>query len=119
MEINLSDPCKYVGVSGEQCEKVHDLLSQCGVRRKRLPSQYNMYVKACLQAKGGVKKFGQAGQLMRQCATEYKEDKSKGKFRYEFEMPVSPQQPQKTLWKGRDIQAEWNELYKSISGRKK
>lgn len=86
---------------------------------KRVPSAYNLYIKACLKAKGGVKKFGEAGPKMRVCAGEYKEDKAKGKARYEVEVPQSPIGAQSTLYKGRDMQKEWRDLYGRISGKRK
>jgi hypothetical protein len=120
----MSDPCKFVGVEGEQCNKLHQVLQSnpCIGRgkTKRQPSVYNKYVGACIKAKGGIRKFGEAGPIIRQCAAEYKEDKPKGKFRYEFEMPQSsPSGQPSTLWHGRDLQAEWSNLYGKISGRRK
>jgi len=120
----MSDPCRFVGVEGEKCERLHEVLQSnpCikKVGTKRQPSIYNLYVGACIKAKGGIRKFGEAGPIVRQCAVEYKEDKSKGKFRYQFEQPQrtsSGEAP--TLWKGRDLQAEWNNLYARVSGKKK
>ncbi len=114
----MSDPCQFVGVEGEKCDKLHQLLKDnpCrpAVKPKRAPSAYNLYVKECLKSKGGVKTFGEAGPKMRQCATEYKEDKTKGQFRYKFEMPTPQSTGSSPLWKGRDIQAEWDNLYRKI-----
>lgn len=118
----LSDPCKYVGVEGEQCNRLHEVLdANPSPRRagKRAPSFYNLFVKACFEAKGGVKKFGEAGPKMRECATEYKEDKAKGKFRYHVEAPATPSGSSSQLWKGRDLQAEWRDLYRKVSGKGK
>lgn len=118
----MTDPCKYVGVEGTQCDKLHQVLDSNPCTRKsgkRAPSAYNLYIKACLKAKGGVKKFGEAGPKMRQCATEYKEDKAKGKARYEVEAPQAVVGSQSTLWKGRDLQREWTDLYGKVSGRRK
>lgn len=84
---------------------------------KRRPTFYNLYVKACIIAKGGIKKFGEAGKIMSKCAAEYREDKAKGKFRYEVEMPPSEPSEGAVLWKGRDLQAEWLALYKRLTGR--
>ena len=122
MEIKLSDPCKFVGVEGEQCQKLHQVLDSNPCMRKggkRAPSAYNLYIKACLKAKGGVKKFGEAGPKMRVCAGEYKEDKAKGKARYDVEVPHTAVGSQPTLWKGRDLRKEWAEMYAKISGRRK
>jgi hypothetical protein len=113
----LTDPCAYVGVEGVKCEKLYELLASKPTRQKRAPSQYNLYVKECIKAKGGVKRFGEAGGLMKKCAAEYKEDKSKGKLRYKVEMPSQPDNPE--LWKGRDLRKEYADLYARISGRRK
>ena len=114
----MSDPCGYVGVRGEQCSRLMQLLSP-KPRPKRAPSQYNLYAKACIKAKGGIRKFGEAGGLMKQCAKEYKEDKTRGRFRYEIEMPPEVAQTSPTLWKGRDLQKEWKDLYGRVSGKRK
>lgn len=125
MVIDLSDPCKYVGVEGEKCDKLHRLLESnpCpipGRAKKRAPSTYNLYVKECIKAKGGIRKFGEAAPIMRECAGEYKEDKRKGAFRYKFEVPaVQTGGEQPVLWKGRDMQKEWSDLYGKISGARK
>ena len=78
----MSDPCKFVGIEGEKCDRLHELLSRKTSRttRKRAPSVYNLYIKECIKTKGGIKKFGEAAPIMRQCAGEYKEDKKKGAF---------------------------------------
>lgn len=116
----MSDPCRYVGVEGEQCDKLHQVLEAAQAHKpKRKPSSYNLYVKACLKAKGGVKSFGEAGPKMKQCAQEYKSDKDKGHFRYEVEMPVEPGAPGPVLWKGRDLQKEFASLYGRVSGKRK
>jgi len=95
------------------------LLSSPKPRPKRAPSQYNLYAKACIKAKGGIRKFGEAGGLMKQCAKEYREDKARGRFRYEVEVPLEVAQASPTLWKGRDLQKEWRDLYGKVSGRRK
>jgi len=67
---------------------------------------------------GGVKKAGGLGPAMKQCALEYREDKEKGKYRYKVVVPpkeVDPDNPE--IWKGRDLRAEWTEMYKRLSGR--
>jgi len=118
----MSDPCKFVGIEGEKCDRLHELLSRKTSRttRKRAPSVYNLYVKECIKTKGGIKKFGEAAPIMRQCAGEYKEDKKKGAFRYKFEAPaVQTGGEQPVLWKGRDMQKEWRDLYGKISGVRK
>lgn len=117
----MSDPCKRVGVEGEQCEKLRQVLAEASrpQRVKRAPSSYNLYVKACIKAKGGVKTFGEAAPLMRQCATEYKQDKAAGKPRYPVEMPATASAPERPLWKGRDLQAEWAALYHRVQGERK
>jgi hypothetical protein len=116
----MSDPCQFVGVEGEKCDRLQELLSRRPApRAKRAPSQYNLYVKECIKTKGGIRKFGEAAPIMRQCASEYKEDKSKGKFRYAFEMPASRSGESPVLWKGRDLQAEWRDLYGRVSGKRK
>jgi len=114
------DPCEYVGVTGAQCDRLNRLLeaSQPKTRKKRAPSFYNMYTKACLVAKGGVKKFGQAGPLMKECAGEYREDKKTGKWRYEVEAPPQASNPNPSLYKGRDMQKEWKDLFGKVSGRR-
>lgn len=121
--IQLANPCEYVGVQGEQCSRLTQLLKDsCGSRQgkaKRAPSAYNLYVKECIKSKGGIRKFGEAAPIMRQCASEYKDDKAKGKFRYTFEMPASQSGGSSTLWKGRDLQAEWSDMYGRLSGKKK
>jgi len=120
--MSLSDPCKFVGVEGEQCNRLHQVLESNPCRKgktKRAPSTYNLYIKACLGAKGGVKKFGEAGPKMRECATEYNADKAKGKFRYHVEIPASGGSQSPALWKGRDLQAEFAQLYGRVSGKRK
>lgn len=123
LEIELANPCEYVGVEGEQCTRLHELLKDNPCRStgkaKRAPSTYNLYVKACIKQKGGIRKFGEAAPIMRQCASEYKEDKSKGKLRYAIEMPPSQSGGSSTLWKGRDLQAEWSDMYGKLSGKRK
>jgi len=115
----MSDPCEFVGVEGEKCDRLHQLIDRPAPRTKRAPSAYNLYVKECIKEKGGIRKFGEAAPLMRQCAVEYKEDKAKGKYRYTFEMPKPQVGDSSTLWKGRDMQAEWRDLYGRISGKRK
>lgn len=126
----MSNPCEVVGVAGEQCEKLKQLLKEnpCPSRAKRAPSFYNLFSRECIKAKGGIKKFGEAGPIMRQCATEYREDKAKGSYRYKVSMPNggNPDSYQgytkgneAQLWKGRDLQAEWQALYRKVSGRGK
>ena len=119
----MSDPCRFVGVEGDQCTRLNQLLQSNPCihgKGKRAPSAYNMYIKACLKAKGGVKKFGEAGPKMRECATEYKEDKGKGKTRYVVEVPPTVGgQEGAVLWKGRDMLKEWNDLYGKVSGHKR
>lgn len=53
--------------------------------KKRAPSPYNKYIKQCFLAKGGVKSFGEAAPLMKECAREYREDKKRGEFRYKID----------------------------------
>lgn len=117
----MSDPCIFVGVEGEKCDKLHQLLKDnpCRptARPKRAPSTYNLYVKECIKNKGGIKKFGEAAPIMRQCASEYREDKAKGQFRYKFEVPVPQSTGNPQLWKGRNLQAEYRDLYRRVSGR--
>jgi len=113
----MSDPCKFVGVVGEQCDRLHQVLASPRARGKRAPSFYNLYVKACLASKGGIKKFGEAAPKMRECSAEYKEDKRKGQFRYKVEVPPSVSGSSPQLWKGRDLQAEWHDLYRKVSGK--
>ena len=50
-----------------------------GVRMagKRAPSEYNMFVSDCIKRHGGVKSFGEAGQMMKTCAAEWRTSKSK------------------------------------------
>ena len=116
----MSNPCKTVGVTGQECDTLKQLLAQLcpgKTKKKRKPSFYNMYVKSCIASKGGVKKFSQAGPLMKQCALEYKEDKKTSKFRYKVETPPEQTaQANPQLWKGRDLQKEWNALYKKLAG---
>lgn len=121
--VAVSDPCEYVGVTGEQCDRVKQLLST-KQKRKRAPSVYNMYASACIKAKGGIKKFGEGGPIMKQCAAEYREDKKKGGFRYKVETPPDSGKSfqgytkggQAQLWKGRDMAKEWHDLYRKIGG---
>jgi len=54
-------------------------LPKCEIRKKRKPSIYNKFIKACIPAKKGA-----IPQRMKDCAKEYKEDKNKGKWRYEI-----------------------------------
>jgi hypothetical protein len=120
----MSDPCKFVGVEGEKCDRLHQLLKDNPCRAtsktKRAPSAYNLYVKECIKNKGGIRKFGEAAPIMRQCATEYKEDKSKGQFRYKFDMPTAQSSGSSAqLYKGRDLQAEWRDLHRRVSGGKR
>lgn len=115
----LRDPCKFVGVEGDQCQRLHQLLeAPPKTRKKRAPSIWNLYSKACITAKGGVQKFGQMGPLMKECGGEYREDKKAGKWRYVFEVPQQASNPNPTLYKGRDLQAEWKDMYERISGRR-
>ena len=87
--VKTIDPCEYVGVTGIQCQRLNQIIegSQPPKKRKknkkRAPSFYNLYIKACFAEKGGVKKFSQAGPLMTKCAKEYRADKKKGDYRYE------------------------------------
>lgn len=118
----MSDPCDFVGVEGEKCDRLKQLLARPSPKKKRAPSFYNLFAKECIKAKGGIKKFGEAAPLMRQCAAEYREDKAKGKFRYEVQMPANPSYQgyvkgnEAQLWKGRDLQKEWQTLYRKVSG---
>ena len=44
---------------------------------KRAPSEYNMFVSDCIKRHGGVKSFGEAGQMMKTCAVEWRAQKGK------------------------------------------
>ena len=53
-------------------------LPKCEIRKKRKPSVYNKFIKACMPGKKG-----DIPDRMKGCAKEYQEDKVKGKWRYE------------------------------------
>lgn len=48
-------------------------ISVCGTRGKRGKSAYNLFISRCM--KGKVKSFGQAPEVMKECARQWREDK--------------------------------------------
>lgn len=53
---------------------------------------------------------------MKQCAVEYKQDKKTSKWRYKVEKPPEQTQNNPQLWKGRDLQKEWKNLFNKLTG---
>lgn len=77
----ITPPTKGALLKFDLSEAARDLiisLPKCKIRKKRKPSIYNKFIKACIPAKKG-----DIPGRMKACAKEYKEDKAKGKWRYE------------------------------------
>jgi len=73
----LEEVCAKLELSDEQCQLLADLRDTlCKGERRR--SRYQAHMSTCLKRKG-IKKFGEAKEALKQCASEYREQKATGK----------------------------------------
>jgi len=56
-------------------EIVREEIEKIGVKGRRKPNQYNLFIKKCLQE---IEKEGAIQERFRRCVMRYKEEKSKG-----------------------------------------
>jgi len=73
----LEEVCEKLELSDEKCQLLADLVDVlCKKERRRSP--YQAFLSKCLKTKG-IKKFGEAKEALKACATEYREQKATGR----------------------------------------
>jgi len=73
----LAEVCEKLELSTEQCEILEKHLGVlCKKERRR--SRYQAFLSECMTGK--VKKFGEAKEVLKACANQYRELKAEGKI---------------------------------------